>query len=287
MSVRTNILESLNEAKNIPSFPTIVIRLTEMLEDPDIGTFQIEELIKYDVAISSALLRLANTVAFNISGRVSSIEDAISRIGFGNISNLVLAISIIKVFSTNGYINYGQFWNHSLSVAYATQTIEKFGSKTCENYNDLYTAGLMHDLGVLIFDQFFPEEYGNVLIKAKESESPLHIIEQEVLGIDHTQVGEAVFRKWKLPVNIIEATRNIYRPHIPVGPASVLCKILHMANFACENQGIYNGIDAYPTEFSQSAWGDLGLTVEDIPQIIEHVNMQTAMAREIFKASSK
>ena len=287
MSKREEILDKLSSITNLPTFPDVVVKLSELLQNPETSTEEIVKVIKLDPVIASSILHLANTVAFNSSSKISSIEEAVVRIGFRNVSNVVFSLSVIRILPTkNSLVNYNKFWNHSLSVAYGAQIIEQHATRVNKTSENLYVAGLLHDIGILVFDQFFENLYTEVITKAKKAQTPLHLLEQEILGINHAELGKEVLQRWQLPEEVLDSVSNIYKPHKVTAHADKVTKILHMANYACENQGIGNGITSFPLNFSNTAWFDVGLNVDDIPQIIKEVNAETAKAKAIFNVAS-
>lgn len=287
MSKREEIIERLGSITNLPTFPDVVVKLSDLLQNPETSTEEIVKVLKLDPVITSSILHLANTVAFNSSSRISSVDEAIVRIGFRNVSNVVFSLSVIRILPTeNALVNYKKFWNHSLSVAYGAQIIERHATRVFKSSENLYVAGLLHDIGILVFDQFFADIYADVVAKAKKAEMPLHRLEKEMLGIDHAELATLVLQRWKLPEEVVDAVGNIYRPHKVTPFADKATKILHMANYACENQGIGNGVSSFPLNFSNTAWFDVGLNVDDIPLIIKEVNTETAKAKAIFNIAS-
>lgn len=285
MDQRKKILERLDEISNLPSFPNIVVKLSSLLENPETSTDEIVQVIRMDPVISSNILHLANTIAFNISAKISSITEAIVRIGFYNVRDIVLSISMIRNFPNKGNIDYEKFWHHSLSVAYATKTIEHFTGKSYHQDENLYMAGLLHDLGILVLDQFFGDFYAPVLQKALNAKEPLYQIENSLIGICHSEISAKLLERWNLPTGVIEAVLNIYTPHLCSSETRRMGKILHIANYACENQGVTNGVDSFPVSFSNSAWFELGLRVDDIEEIINEVNNQVTKAKAVFEVA--
>lgn len=286
MSSRDKILHKLKTEPKIPTFPVMATQLMEQLKNTETTTDQIVDTIKVDPTMASSILRLANTVAFNSTvGKISSIHDAVIRLGFRNVSDLVISIVVIKSFPNKGLLDYSAYWTHSLSTAYACQSIMRYASEEFKRPDDLYIAGLLHEIGILILDQFFSEEYRNVLTEVKASESPLHAVEKEMLDIDHYEVASYILERWKLPRSVIDTVRYHHKPTITTPFASESIKILHIANFACENQGLHNGVETFPTSFSREAWETVGLEIDEIPNIIDAVNAQTEKAREVFLAA--
>lgn len=283
MSVKDEVYEKLNKASELTSFPAIVMKLNDMLEDMETSTDDIVDVIKFDPVISSSVLRLANTMAFNISGRVSSIDKAVIRLGFGNVKDMVLTVSMVNNFSKGGTLNYMKFWTHSISVAFTAKIIREYASESAELSDELYTTGLLHEIGILIFDQWMGDLYKDVLAEYAKGERDLLSLERSMLGMDHCEAGAYILEKWKLPRTVVDAVRFSRRPHLTSAIASENTKMVHMADYACNNQGISNGLEEESQmKFSESAWFDLGLSIGDIPTIIDQVNLQTEKAKEIL-----
>lgn len=286
MSQREQILTRIAEATDIPPFPEIVIKLKSLLEDEETPSEAIVNLVKYDPAISGGILRLANTLAFNISGRESTVEGAVVRIGYSNIKNLVMTLALMKSFSKSKRIDLHKFWNHSVSVAFAAQIVSKYAKKVNEDTDELYTAGLLHELGILIIDNYLGDLYDEVLPLVGEKEIMLFEAENRVLGINHAEVGAYLFRKWNMPDSIIDTVLYQYSPDGHHGKTEHMLHIAKVANFICGNQGIDNGIDMnYSMALVEGAWERIGLNIESTPRILKEVTEELKKAREILEVS--
>lgn len=289
MSAREEIFERLEGEKNIPSFPSVVIKLTELLEDPDSTAEDISELIKCDPALSSCLLRLANTIAFNTSiTKIAKIDDAIVRLGYHNVKDLVFAISMISNFSKGGFIDYDQFWMHSIAVAFTAKAIRKHAKKLTDHADELYTCGLLHEIGILILDQWIGDFYQPVLVKYDPEKDDLEKLEKEILGVTHSEIGAYLLDKWKLPKSIVESVEHHRNPFKATNTeVGNMTKAVHVAKFACNNQGIYNGVEPeFEINVSSAAWVDLGLTMDKIPTIIDEVKQEIKKAGEVISTSN-
>lgn len=281
----TEIIERFQNEQKLPALPSIVHKLMDMVSDVNAGINDVAEIISYDPAISSKVLKLANSVVYGGSDKVGSINQAVMRIGFDAVKDVVVALSMIDMFPANLQINYKKFWRHSLSVAFGAQTVETMSTGKPKPSEETYMCGLLHDLGILLLDQFLSDHYPNVLEEASKFEKELYEIEQDILGIDHAQVGAILMQRWQLPQVMHEAILYQYTPCAEGQKKPILTKSVHIANFACNNQGITNGIDALSNKFSQIAWFDMNLSVSDIPIIIDSINANVAHANAILAAS--
>jgi len=285
MSFRDDILKKIATASDLPSLPDIVLRLSRMVADRNTSAADIARVVQYDPAISGRILRLANSAAFGGAVRIASIPQAVMRVGFKGMRDLVLSLAVIRAFGRGQRIHHGRFWRHSLAVGFAAQIVERHAAKIPEPSDEAFTAGLLHDLGVLIMDWYASEPYSKVVAYAHHESKDLVEVEQEVLGIDHAEGGGHLLAHWNVPAPIAEAARYHHQPGRASVPSARLCQVVHLANFACNNQGIDNGVGTFPSRFVESAWFDTGLSVDDIPALIAEVNQQTAAADEIISAA--
>lgn len=283
---REKVFDRINRSTKLPSIPEVVLKLTQMLENTESSTEEIGKLVKLDPVIAGGILRLANTVAFNTRGKISSIDEAIARIGFKNISDLALSLSVIKNFTRDGLLDYLKFWEHALCVAFATQVVQRHSPKGHKYASALYTAGLLHDIGILVFDQVFPDEYRPVLQRAKKEKLPLHELELEMLGVEHAEVGAYVLKMWKLPQVVVDTVRFQYSPNIRTASADITTKVLSIANFACNRQEHGNGAEFDSPEVPAVVWRELGMHPEEISPIMSEVRHETEKATEILREAN-
>ncbi|HBA84067.1 MAG TPA: hypothetical protein DCZ95_08240 [Verrucomicrobia bacterium] len=286
MSFRDDIIDKIARKQDLPPLPDIAVKLSKMIADGNASANDISKIVQFDPALAGRVLRVANSASQGTNTRVGSIPQAVTRIGFKRLKDIVLSLTFMQAFDRKKIsLDHRRFWKHSLSVAFASQAIEKLGSKTLGASDNSFSAGLLHDLGVLLLYLYADETYRQVIAYALSENKELHEAEQSILGIDHAEAGALLFDQWNLPVPVWEAARYHHNPYPPELSTDVLTKVVHLANFACNNQGLDNGVEVFPSSFSSSAWYDVGLSVDDIPQIIAEVNRLTTEADEIIAAA--
>ncbi len=286
MSFRQDVLNKISQKQDLPSLPDLVVKLSRMVADGETSASDISKVVQYDPALAGRILKVANSAAFGGSSRVASIPQAVMRIGFTRLRDLVLSLSMMQAFKgKNLRLDFVRFWRHSLSTAFAAQVIERKAARADTPSDEMFSAGLLHDLGAMVLDLFAADQYNKVVEFAHRENKELCAAEQEILGIDHAEAGAHLLEIWNLPSAVIESARYHHDPYPENQPTLLLTKIVHLANFACNNQGIDNGVGTFPTTFSSSAWYDTGLSVDDIPAIISDVNRLTAEADEIIAAA--
>ena len=286
MSFREDIIDKLGRLQDLPALPEVVTKLTRMMSDVNASAGDISKLVQFDPSLAGRILRVANSAAFGGTTQVGSIPQAITRIGFKRLKDIVLSMTFIRTFRNRAIdIDFTRFWRHSLSVAFACQEIEQLSPQIETASDEAFSAGLLHDLGVLILALYAPTFYRRVVAYALSENKDLCQAEQLILCIDHAEVGAMLLEKWGLPELVIESVRCHHDPYPAGRPTGLLTKVVHLANFACNNQGIDSGMGTFPSTFSSGAWYDVGLKVEDIPAIIGEVNRRTSEADDIIAAA--
>lgn len=270
-TIRLKIIERLEDGDELPTFPDVALRLNQLIERGDPSIEQIAEIIEYDPVLTTRMLRLANSAAYG-GNDIDDVRTAVVRIGMQSVRDVVMSLSLINNMPHSTLINYQKFWMHSISVAYASTLIERYSTKNVRPHKQCYIAGLLHDLGILMLDHLLGEQYNEVIALSQNTEQELHLLEREKIGVDHCEVGSFILKQWGLAEPIVQACLYHHEPLLDTSDDAMVTKTVHMANFVCNNQGIHNGTGSFPQGFSESAWFDSGLDIDDIPEIINRAH---------------
>lgn len=203
-----NLVQAVND---FPTLPTIYAKLTEVMDNPRSTAADLAKVISTDQSAAAKVLRTANSSLYGLRGKVSTVTQAIVYIGFEEIKNLVIAISIINLFSKTkkgGAFNPIDLWKHSIAVGVITRNLGgKIGVRKLENY---FVSGILHDIGKLLFFKTKKQDYMKVINYALENNLTARAAEQRLFGITHTVAGELLAEKWKLPLSIRNAIKYHY-----------------------------------------------------------------------------
>lgn len=196
---RKEFAESLTE---VPSFPAVAIKVLQIISNERGQLRELSDLITSDPAISSAILRMANSALFGIRTEVCSILQATHMLGQERVKGLVVTIAM-KAY-LNGALEIPTLracWRHSLACAISSEEFAKVGLMEADV---AYTAGLMHDVGRLALVAGYRKQYADFLAAAEIQPCDALQRERELFGVDHCQVGSLLMSRWKLPKMIIE-----------------------------------------------------------------------------------
>lgn len=223
----------IQDLGQIPTMPTIAAKVMQIVNDAHSSAEDVAKFISKDIALTSKVLRLANSAFYGIPRSISSVNSAIVILGFNTIRSLVLSASVLKVFPQKpgaAAFDRKAFWKHSFMVGIAARMVaQAYRKHKLVDVEMAFSAGLLHDIGKLILEQFAEKEYQTVVKAALEKNLPLHVVEKAVLGLDHAEVSGMLVDKWQMPV---ELKNPIRMHHMPLEEKELpeMAAIIHLAN---------------------------------------------------------
>lgn len=262
------IVEKVND---IPALPQIVLRVMKMTDDPDVTAQDINKVLNQDQSMTARVLRLANSAYYGYARRIASVTDAVVLLGFNTIRSIVIAAAVNEILNKKyeGYaLEEGELWRHSQTCAIAARAVAR-RSKFVQ-LDAAYTAGLLHDIGKVILNHFMKNAYHEVVELVESGEIPFMEAEEAVLGFNHAVVGARVVEKWNLPPQLVEAIAFHHYPDKATANPK-LTAIVHLADAICLSMGIGVGVDGLLYPVSTEAMKTLGLSEQDIEQIVSEL----------------
>ena len=262
---RTRLKRITQTIINLPTLPTIVAKMIELIDDPKSSARSLSRLIRTDQVLTARILRLANSAYYGFPNPISSINLAIVVLGFDTIKNLGLSVSVISRFtrasSEEELLDYTRFWEHSVGVAVASRMLARMhGFRAMES--EAFVAGLVHDIGKVILSQFQTARYSQALRLVAQENISLARAEENIFGVTHAEVGGWLARRWNLPDSLVEA---IKRHHIPLTARirPELCAIVHFANILTRAARIGSGGDSLVPQFYRGVLHNLPLKLDE------------------------
>ena len=247
----------LNKIRDIPSLPEVVNRIIQLLGKPNTPASEIAQLIAYDPGLTSKVLRMVNSAAYGFQRQISSVQHAIMILGFNTIRGLVLSASIFKLFEKQGNTNaldQREIWEHSIITAMTARVIATH--LRLPEADDAFSAGMLHDVGKMVLDVHFNQDYIRVL---KAAQGTFHgetfsELEREILGTTHAEVGSFLANKWKLPISISQVIEYHHTPEKAtsceslvylIALANELSSVVYMSEEAFQLDSIRPDVVAY------------------------------------------
>ena len=264
-NLRERILKAVD---NLPSMPQIMHKARRILDDPNSSLKDLADLIETDQALAFKVLRLSNSAYYSRLEKVSSVQEAAVVLGLRTLGELLTVACIHKVLdrSMKGYgLPADALWRHSLSVGIGSRIIAK--QKRPSLTNEAFSAGLIHDVGKLILDEYIFERKDAFLSFLSENDETFLDAEKKILGFDHAEIAARVCEKWKFPKNISTPVRYHHKPSS--FRSNDLAYIVH----ASDQMAIWCGIntDEITIDIENEAFEVLGISVEEIEPIMDEV----------------
>ena len=201
-----HVRELIARIGQLPAVPELYREITALLESDRGSVEQMGAIIGRDMAMTAMILKLANSAFFSLRQTVTSPSEAVSYLGVELLKALVLAHGLfgqVGAFRIPGF-TLQHLWLHSLAVAAAAKRIAEAEGPS-QRATEFFTAGLLHDIGILILASRFPEDYAKVLETNRRSGGDLESSEYHVVGATHTEVGAYLLALWGLPEPVVLA----------------------------------------------------------------------------------
>jgi HD-like signal output (HDOD) protein/CheY-like chemotaxis protein len=232
----------------IPSLPSLYSELVALLQREDAGMGEVARLIQRDLGVASQVLKLANSVHYASDRPVVEISRALAMMGMDSLKSLVLFRGLIASFDSprpQG-LELEKLWFHSFEVATGARKLTLLEGRA--DLADLaFSVGLLHDIGLVVLATDPAGRYKAILEKAQSSRIPLAVLEHDIYGVDHAQVGAHLLGLWGLTPAFCRPVREHHAPPAK-GGGFPLSAALHLAD-ARHGGGNSAGI------FADGRWG--------------------------------
>jgi diguanylate cyclase (GGDEF)-like protein len=198
-------------SSQLPTLPSVAMKLLELARDPETEFKDVIDVVKADPAITTKILKAANSSFFGFKSPVTSIERAVPLLGTTVVTTLALSFSLVDAAMASGPLaqHYTAYWKQSIVQAVAAEVLAEHYAKTLSS--DCFLTGLLLDLGRLAILKTASQDYLPVLVDWESQGGSLPELERGRLGIDHVSIGAALMQQWKLPTKLIDA---VLRHHL-------------------------------------------------------------------------
>ena len=262
---KEKIRQIVERASNLPTLPNIVKRIAEMVDSPETTGRQLGAEISRDQVISAKVLKLVNSGFYGFTQSISSIPHAVTMIGFNAVKSLVLSSSVIDSMDEA----FPGLWDHSLACARTCMLIaEQLGMPDTE---ELSTIGLLHDLGKVVIYQTMEGQFRRVRLRVEKKEMLVYQAEEEVLGVNHAEIGGWLLQRWALPASLTAPIADHHDFH-PWRRYAERTGLLHLADVLCRAEGFGNGGDRKIPRLAPEALELLDMSIDDVREIMDRMD---------------
>jgi len=272
--------KALSSIGEISTLPEVTVKIIEIVEDSRSTARDLHKVIKYDPALSAKVLKVVNSAFYGLPGQIASVDRAIILLGLSAVKNIAIAASIARLFK-GGRISEEftatDLWRHSMAVGVTCRMISKQTHYPVQP-DELFVAGLIHDLGILVERQAFPEKLTEVIERCAAGEGIFTELEFDVIGADHQMFGNALTTRWKFPRHLRAACGFHHNPQTLSEELKKLGYVMFVSDVLCcqEQIGFYQ--TAAHATITDEILGEIGIMQEQLQEIRAELPDQLADA---------
>ena len=220
------IKKVLDSPNSIPTLPTIFSQISALIENDKSNIDDVIALINTDPVIASKIIKVVNSAFYGI--KTASVKTAVLNLGLDNLKAVIITT---EVFNPGDNYYEDLIWKHSSLTNKISIFIYEYIYKN--KIPDIYsTAGLLHDLGRVVFFKLFKEDYEKVLkIKEEKSELILSVYEKNIFNFTHEELGASILDYWELPAPIVEVALNHHDLQKSSNQFKDIVYVVHLADY--------------------------------------------------------
>lgn len=203
----------LDSFQDLPTIPEVLARIWQLVDDPRSSARDLEQVVTLEPPLAAKVLRLANSPYYGGRGRVKDVQMAITALGFDTLRNLAVCLSVASGLAQRearqSVMDQRALWRHSVTCAVVARRLAH--DAAIDEAEEVFTAGLLHDIGMFVIALGRPDAYAEVARIGLQRGVDQGQAEREVLGFDHAEVGSAFARRWHFPAGLQELIAGHHR----------------------------------------------------------------------------
>lgn len=268
----TNILTLVNSTIDLPTMPEVLIKLNEVIANPETSAEDVAKVVSADPAVSTNILRIVNSAYYGLQVRVASVSLAISVMGFNMTKKVALKAAVFSSFTTRRekiqHFDPSSFWKHAVYAGVAARALAMQSKVFADMHpEDAYVAGLLHDIGKIILMEKSAPKYLAMLRKSVQSGRSEAEGELEDFGYTHADVGSVLAIKWSLPEDLAIAIRYHHAPARDPFHRS-LSSLIHLADQLAWRAQMPSTVGTPTPPLDHDVYDQIGLTPEQVEELL-------------------
>ncbi len=265
----------------IASINSVVHKLLEIIKSPTSGAMDLKKEIEVDPPLSAKILRRANSAYYGVKRPVASIQEAIIFIGFNTVREMAYSLKVGEFFNKTeeiGGYSRKRLWEHSVAVALVAKNIYRREFRM--EGNEIYSSALLHDLGIIVEEQFIPEGFATILDAVAGGASP-HDAERSTLGYTHCDIARKLLESWNFPKDAVAPIAFHHNPFpLDEPPARPQLTVFLAEQFCLKNEIGFDPFLASDEPGGAKALELLKLNPKSVEFIVKDVVAELSRMRE-------
>jgi HD-like signal output (HDOD) protein len=270
----------IKKISNIATLPEVTARIVATVEDPKSSASELHQIVSHDPALVTRILKVVNSAFYGLPGQIASVERAIVLLGLNAIKNIAVAASLGQLFRGVQLCegcSARDLWTHCIGVGVTARELAR--QMKIPLTDEAFLAGMIHDVGVLVSLQVFPDKLAEACEQAKLGQSDLCDLENEVMGMDHQRLGAALCEQWKFPRSCQLVAGYHHRPLTLTQNNRLLVTIVHVADTLCCAANLGFSLTALRQKVEDAAPTAVGLelpVIESVRNVLPSLMAESA-----------
>ncbi len=269
---------ALDTIGDLATLPEVTIKIIEIVENHKSTARDLHDVIKNDPTLSVKILKVVNSAFYGLPGQVASVDRAIILLGLSAVKNIAIAASIARLFKgkkISQHFHASDLWRHSVGVAVAARSLAKI-SPHPNMTDEIFVTGLIHDIGMLVERQSFPNQFAEVIDRCTETEQDFLECERQIIGADHQAFGVGLTTKWKFPRHLRAAVGFHHNPDALSVELRNMATLVQVADVLCCQEKIGFYLTVFDATIEPHMLDMLGITEGQLEEV--RVSMPDAVA---------
>ncbi|MDZ4726313.1 MAG: HDOD domain-containing protein [Leptospira sp.] len=270
----------LKDVNKLPSISSVVTKVLEKLQKPDVNITELAAEISKDPAITASVIKLSNSAYYRASKPIRTVQEALMTLGTKTVKEIVLVTAAKGILSqdlNNYQLEAAQLWTSSLLVAEMSSRIV-IHKKLNIDKDLAFTSGLLCNVGKIVLAQFFQPVMFQLKAELKDFKDPFPLLEKKYFGYTHMEISEILLTRWNFPKELVDVVAHYLNPDEST-VNSLLTSVVHIASILIVVSGIGIDIGGESVPISPFALTQTGITEADIQNYFLHIpDLQAGLA---------
>jgi len=277
------IREAVKNVTALATLPEVTTQIIATVEDPKSSAGKLHKIIAHDPSLAARILKVVNSAFYGMPGQVGNVDRAIVLLGLNAVKNIAVAASLGQMFrgaKLGEGFSAKDLWTHCVSVGVAARQLAR--NLKLPNADEAFLAGLIHDVGILVELQTWPELLQKICWTAKSSGTPFCEVERQILTVDHTQLGMALAEQWRFPVSCQQVAGFHHDPAASSDEYRKLVAIVYIADTICCQSAKGFNLTAAGQQLDPVLLSNLGIDNAAVEQLKSTLTQNIADAMNVF-----
>ncbi len=263
--------EIINSISNLRPVPQVALKVLRLISEDSYEIGALSEEMRKDQILSARTIQLCNSVFFKKNNTIESMDHALVYLGQKNLMKFIISAAISAFFSQagRGYsLCKGGMYHHAVGSAIIAEKIAEFTSKVDAAL--AYTAGLLHDIGKVVLDQFVEDASPLFYRHLFEEGANSVVAEKSIFGIDHREAGEILAQQWSFPESLGESIKFHHSPEDAFQHKD-LVHIVYLADLLMSRFQVGLELERLNTDSLRQRLEILGLSIQSLAEIVDMI----------------